>query len=323
MANLNDVARAAHVSKMTVSRVINHPNKVSPELQKIVEDAIVSVGYVPNQIARALVNQKHYVIRFLILEDVATVEPNYAKLLILLADNLKKYGYTLEISLDITEETKSIDGLIVSGWRQKDLAKLQLIQVPVVLYGVSLEKYQLSSVDVDNELGMEKATQYMLDKGYQDIYYLGLTIDLPFAVQREQGYRKIMRRYQMTEKVYNVGNHAHLANELIIKLMSNFKTPTGIVCASDRIAFGVLRGLQTKYKIPNECGVIGFDGVFIDQLTAPQLTTIRQPFELIAKKIVDQIIMQVESKNKIEPQIYSIVPEIVIRKSTELIKCYR
>ena len=77
MVNLNDVAQKAHVSKMTVSRVINHPDQVSPELMRLVQQAIKAVGYVPNQVARALVNQRQYVVRFLLLEDVTTVEPNY------------------------------------------------------------------------------------------------------------------------------------------------------------------------------------------------------------------------------------------------------
>ena len=75
MTNLNDVARNAHVSKMTVSRVINHPERVSDELKELVEKAIQDVGYEPNRMAKALVNKRHYVIRFLLLEDVTTVEP--------------------------------------------------------------------------------------------------------------------------------------------------------------------------------------------------------------------------------------------------------
>lgn len=51
---LEDVARKAHVSKMTVSRVINHPELVAPELQLVVEDAMHKLNYHPNHAARAL-----------------------------------------------------------------------------------------------------------------------------------------------------------------------------------------------------------------------------------------------------------------------------
>ncbi|MDB8877039.1 MULTISPECIES: helix-turn-helix domain-containing protein [Lactobacillaceae] len=63
---------------MTLSHVINHPDQVSPELMVRVQHAIKkTVDYLPNQVVRSLVNQRHYVIRFLLLEDVTTVEPNY------------------------------------------------------------------------------------------------------------------------------------------------------------------------------------------------------------------------------------------------------
>lgn len=318
MVNLNDVARKAHVSKMTVSRVINHPDQVSPEVMTLVQQAIEEVGYVPNQVARALVNKRHYVIRFLLLEDVATVEPNYAKLLIRLAQNLQQKGYTLEISLDITAETKSIDGIIVSGWRQEDLSKLQALDVPVTLYGAAPTNCPLPSVDVDNQAGIEKATEYMWRQGYRDIYYIGLSLDLPFAKQREAGYRAVMAQKSGRVSVYQTENHAHLADTLVTNLMHNFKLPTAIVCATDRIALGVLRAVQRVYHIPRECGVIGFDGVFIDQLTQPQLTTVRQPFALIAEKIVAQIISQIESETTLETNNVSVLPDIVVRETTSL-----
>lgn len=49
------------------------------------------------------------------------------------------------------------------------------------------------------------------------------------------------------------------------------------------------------YEVPTDFGVIGFDGVFIDQISSPQLTTIRQPLALIAKNLVKEIVNRVES----------------------------
>ncbi len=54
MTTLSDVAKKASVSKMTVSRVINHPQQVTPELRKIVEKAMEQLNYHPNSIAPLL-----------------------------------------------------------------------------------------------------------------------------------------------------------------------------------------------------------------------------------------------------------------------------
>lgn len=289
MTNLNDVARNAHVSKMTVSRVINHPERVSDELKELVEKAIQDVGYEPNRMAKALVNKRHYVIRFLLLEDVTTVEPNYAKLLIHIANYLQESGYTLEISTDLAASTNNIDGMIVSGWRQVDLEGLSLVTVPIILYGVAPENSRLSYVDVHNKQGIEMATQYMIDRGYQDIWYIGIAIDLPFAKQRALGYRSVMNKYGMSQKVF----------------------------ATDRIALGVVRSLTRIYEVPTDFGVIGFDGVFIDQISSPQLTTIRQPLALIAKNLVKEIVNRVESDEENTKIEVNITPELIIRDSTQ------
>lgn len=81
MATLADVAKRANVSKMTVSRVINHPDQVSDELKMLVYSAMEALEYVPNYAARALVQNRTQVIKFLILEEIDTVEPYYMNLL--------------------------------------------------------------------------------------------------------------------------------------------------------------------------------------------------------------------------------------------------
>ena len=81
MTTLSDVAKEANVSKMTVSRVINHPEQVTPELRAMVEKAMEKLNYHPNSIAQALVNNRSNVVKFVTLEDIDTTEPYYTNLL--------------------------------------------------------------------------------------------------------------------------------------------------------------------------------------------------------------------------------------------------
>lgn len=312
MANLADVAHRAHVSKMTVSRVINHPEKVSKEVRDAVRAAIEAVGYQPNRMAQALVTNRHYVIEFLVLEDVVTVEPNYAILLLQLADLLNKKGYTLQISTKI-QDNHQIDGVIVSGWRHADLAALEALNVPVVLYGESPLDHGMAFVDSDNRLGTTLATQHLIQAGYDKIIYIGMQVDLPFMREREQGYLDTMAANKRVSRVYTVANHSHEAERLIDNLMPHLPENTGIVCATDRIALGVVRALGRNHGIPDKYGVVGFDGVFIDQITSPQLTTIRQPFEQIAQALVDNLFLQL---NNGELGMQRLAPDLIIRDTT-------
>ena len=77
MITLNDVAKKANVSKMTVSRVINHPDQVRPELRELILDVMAQLNYQPNAAARALVGRRTRVIKLTIFEDMDTTEPYY------------------------------------------------------------------------------------------------------------------------------------------------------------------------------------------------------------------------------------------------------
>lgn len=312
MVNLADVARQAHVSQMTVSRVINHPNQVSDEVRDLVNQAIKAVGYQPNRIAKALVNQQNYVIQFIVLEDIATVEPNYAILLLKIAEVLNQKGYTLEIST-ILEPNSHVDGLIVSGWRNSDLERLSAINVPMVLYGQAPTWYDLPYVDVNNRMGTSLATTHLIEAGYKKVIYIGMTMALPFVWEREQGYLETMAKHHLVSRTYDVSNHSHDAEKLIQNIIANLPKNTGIVCATDRIALGVVRALKAQSQIPENYGVVGFDGVFIDQITSPKLTTIKQPFWQLANTLVSNLLNQLHHS---ELKTELIQPRLVKRDST-------
>ena len=100
MTTLSDVAKEANVSKMTVSRVINHPEQVTPELRAMVEKAMESLNYHPNSIAQALVNNRSNVVKFVTLEDIDTTEPYYMNLLFGFARGLNSKQYAMQLVTD-------------------------------------------------------------------------------------------------------------------------------------------------------------------------------------------------------------------------------
>lgn len=312
MATLADVAKLAHVSKMTVSRVLNHPEQVSETVKQEVTAAIDALGYQPNVKAKALVTQQNYIMRFVVLEDVATVEPNYAILLLQLADLLRGAGYTLEITREIAA-TDHVDGLIVTGWRQKDIPALEALTVPVMLYGRAPAASSLSFIDIDNQAGTTLATQTLLDEGYEHIYFVGLASDMPFAKDRKRGYEEVMQRAKRPVHILSVANHSHAAAKAIDDI-GELRPNTGFVVATDRMALGVIRALQAQQKaIPTDFGIIGFDGIFIDQLSSPLLSTVQQPLADIARALVDGLLTLRQTK---ERQEMFVAPKLKYRGTT-------
>lgn len=310
MATLSDIAAKAHVSKMTVSRVINHPEQVSPEVRQIVEDVIKELNYQPNRAALALTQQRHYIIQFLLLEDIETVEPYYAKLLIYLADELQKLGYTLQISNQRTAISDSVDGIIVSGARQTDIAMLQKIKQPIVSYGAIGE--DIPFVDVDNAKGTYLATEYLHQQGIEHIYYVGVKLPEYFAIERLNGYLGVANKYQLPLHIHQLFNNERQARHLVQHL--DIKPNSAFVAATDRLALGILNGLYTRHlSVPEDVGVIGFDGHFLNQITSKQLTTIKQPLKRIAQAIIDNLVCQLEGGERSHRLL---PPELVIGQTT-------
>lgn len=273
MTTLADVARLANVSKMTVSRVINHPEKVTKELRTLVMAAMKELNYKPNVVAKALAQQRTLIVQAVILEKMDIVEPYYIDLLAGIADELNHRNYTLQLVTNPDLVTDQCDGYIVTGARKDHYSWLKGLGKPMVLFGENQEG--LPFVDSDNRLATSSATEFALSKGYDRIIFVGIDLPETFERERERGYQEAMEDRET--QIYRLENRSRVAEEFV-KNLDNLPENTCFICASDRLALGITRGLLSLGKsIPQDVGVIGFDGFFLDRMSRPALTTMKQP----------------------------------------------
>ncbi|RAM15005.1 LacI family transcriptional regulator, partial [Listeria ivanovii] len=219
MATLADVAKRANVSKMTVSRVINHPDQVSDELKMLVYSAMEALEYVPNYAARALVQNRTQVIKFLILEEIDTVEPYYMNLLTGISRELDKYYYSLQLVTQRSRNIGAYDGLIVTGIRDKDYDMGLLdIDKPVIFYGENKRGYD--SIDVDNKKGTALATAHMIEIGFSRVVFLGIDLlDEQFMKSRLEGYEEVVKDHYLQPESYFIANSSSVAEEKAFELL--------------------------------------------------------------------------------------------------------
>lgn len=310
MVSLSDVARSAHVSKMTVSRVINHPEQVSLEIRTEVQQVINQLGYVQNRTGRALANHRHYNIAFILLDNVDEIEPYYAHLLIHLTDVLQAYGYTLEIRHEHNFDVTNVDGFLISGVRHSDYNALRNLSIPVVIYG---SEPGITAVDIDNTIGTQLATELLLKQSYQQILFLGMDVDEAFEKNRENGYRQAMQTAKKPIQIYKLANDEHVSREFLIGL--SLMPKTGIVAATDRLALGALRAcIYQGLSVPHDVGIVGFDGIYVHQLAEQSLTTVKQPLKAIAQQMVHLLLDELSGKTV---QSVYIVPELLIGETTK------
>ncbi|MGQ5708469.1 LacI family DNA-binding transcriptional regulator [Lactobacillus sp. PSON] len=315
MVTLSDVAKEANVSKMTVSRVINHPEQVTEELRALVEAAMTKLDYHPNTIAQALVNHRSNVVKFVTLEDIDTTEPYYMNLLFGFARGLTKKHYAFQLVTNCDEiEIGRADGYLITGARTKDYELFDQLKKPFVLFGENHRGFDF--VDTDNQAGTRMATEYALSRLYKYIIFIGIDVKEAFEYSREAGYINTLQKNKLIPKIYRISNHSHSAQSLIKEHFSELKKDTCFVCASDRIATGVVRQLQDmNARVPEDFGVIGYDGVFLDQVSNPKLTTIRQSIFKMGELLADMLLQKIDQSGSPQGEIL-IDPTLIRRGST-------
>lgn len=314
MPTLADVAKKANVSKMTVFRVINHPEQVTDELKELVFSAMAELDYRPNIAAKALVSNRSQIIKLFILEEIDTTEPYYMNLLMGIAKCIGKAHYSLQLVTNDAFDVGSCDGYIITGVREKDFDWIDRLEKPVVLFGEN--RFGYDYVDSDNHYGTAKATQYALDNGYQTIVYIGIDEDEPFELSREKGYLSIMKDQDLPSKILRFPNHSTMAENYLTENWQDFQEKTCFICSSDRLALGIVRGItKEKGRIPDDFGVIGFDGVFLDQISSPKLTTVKQDIVRMGEVCGEMLLKKIAEKG--ESQGYRrFFPELILRETT-------
>lgn len=296
MTTLKDVAKEANVSQMTVSRVINHPEQVTNELRQLVYDAMNSLDYHPNIAAKALANNRTQVIKFVILEEIDTAEPYYMYLLMGIANELEKHQYTLQLVTHQNINLGNCDGYIITGARDKDYEWIDTIKKPIIIFGENRHGYDY--VDTDNFDGIVQATRYAIQRKYSEVVFIGINIDEPFEYSREEGYIQEMQKRHLSPRILRCNNHSTASRNLINKNWEKFNLNTMFICSSDRIALGVERAIiGHNGNIPDDYGIIGHDGVFLDQIAFPKLSTVRQDVVLMGEQCAALIMKKIFLNN--------------------------
>lgn len=315
LATMKDVAKAAGVSIITVSRVINSPELVKENTRLKVEKAIKQLGFLPNHVARALVQNNTRSIYLYIPKELDISDPFIMHLVAGVSEELSEAEYFFQVKRDL-EFTRRCDGVIVMGLERNEDKKLNdKIKVPYVIFGQT--DLGVNCLDIDNYRGAYMMTDYIVSKGHKRIGFLKINEDKKFTYDRYEGYKKALENNNINfdESLVKEGFNTELEGyEKSYELIA-MQRPTAIFCSSDILAVGALRAAkELDIKVPKELSIGGFDGLLYDLIAEVPLTTIRQPVFEAGKKLAGMLLNKIENKNTISEK-RLITPELVIRNS--------
>ena len=279
MATIKDIAQATGVSAMTVSRYFNEPDKLKPKTFDKIKAAVEEMGYQPNMVARLLVTKKTNIICVYIAGDIDALHPFTLQAIAGIGERLGENGYSMLLSRDGYEK-HNCDCIIAMGLsieQEKELMQ-HSNEKAIILFGNS--SHNSNWVDINNYQGTYMATKYMIERGYTKIGYIGIDNEMEYSLERHQGYLDCMEEFNMQipqNAEVKVPNHEDDGYQITSEIWEK-TTVDALVCASDALALGVMRYANEKdIDVPNDLGVIGFDGLGYEKLVTPNLTTIQQP----------------------------------------------
>ncbi len=317
--NSSEIARLAHVSRSTVSRVVNRYPNVPPKTRQKVQKIIDEYGYTPNVSARVLAGKTNHIIGIFIADISIETQntpwlgirsPYNMELLASVIANCKKMGYlTLVDVITDLDECKQIEnyftnrmlygGIFVGfPYRTKELESLAQKQNNVVLIDQLLpeddKKNQFKIVNTDNFKGGYLATKHLIDKGHRNIAHITGDSRLS-SIERQNGYISALKDAGI-QKRNNWIIPGDFREKTAYKNMLDFlKTnqPTAIFSANDIMALGVARAIkESGLQVAKDISLIGFDDLKQSQWLDLQLTTVSANLEDIAAKSVQSLFGQ-------------------------------
>ncbi|MGB2667403.1 MAG: LacI family DNA-binding transcriptional regulator [Candidatus Acidiferrum sp.] len=348
-STIRDVARESGYSASTVSIVLNNAplSRYIPEDTKgRIQIAARRLGYRPNPLARSLRSQRSNIVGVMVFDitdpfctpilrglENALYQANYLSLLADAHNEPHRFERYLEMLLD-----RRVEGLVViANWLVTDikvLADLTEKQVPTVIAGRAFEIENISSVSVDNEGGAALALEHLYGLGHREIAFLRGPKILASSGQRWKGIRNFAqsvglrldaKRIAELPESLDPNSSFEAGAQLTTELLRREKSFSALVAYDDITALGALRALKKKgLRVPEDCSVVGFDDVAQASLSAPSLTTVRQPMEAMGSMSVGMMldaIKAVDQKESIPVVRRKIPAELVVRESTG--KCAR
>jgi len=326
-ATIEDVARAAGVSRAAVSKVLRDAYGVSPAMRKRVAEAIDQLEYRPRVAARAMRGSSYtlgieipdfrnpFFAKILEGATQALQDSNY-QLIVAPAEARNREGYrAIEALID-----RQVDGvigiapLVTRSWLEA-LAR----RTPVVMFGRHDLSERYDTVAGDDEVGARAVMDHLFELGHDRIVHL--TIDAVATEQhlhtphgvRLQSYLTAMEESGRGRfaQVARADDGQEFAYQVVRDLLRAGERPTAIFAAHDELAIGALRVI---HEFGVDISVVGYDDVPIAAHPALSLSSVDQNGELMGARAVELLLERVQGRTEAVHEMFT--PTLRVRGSS-------
>lgn len=327
-----DVAKAAGVSRTTVSFVLNNtPGKsISESTRQRVLSAAIELGYEPNSAARSLAMSKRRTCGLLIghsrfvytdvfimrvIEGMTQAVNRERIRLIVQPVTLADADY-LEIARRF-----GMDGVVLINTHDNDPGLSELIEngFPAVAMD-SIPDLDIDQVYVDGRAASGTAVEHLVDLGHRRIAFITHAAPI-YSAARERigGYRDVLadREISVPDAYIQAGDFTEQSGYNAMKnLLSLEVRPTAVFAGNDVIAYGAMEAIhEAGLSIPDNISLIGFDDDYMSRYVNPPLSTVVIPAAGMGSTAVTLLAERIEGISRTKPERRMLPSQIVRRES--------
>jgi DNA-binding LacI/PurR family transcriptional regulator len=329
-----DIAQAAGVSQATVSRALRGSSRVHPDTRERIIRIAREMNYFVNRNAASLRTQRSSTIALLLFDEStdndSQINPFFLGMLGSITRASANLGYEVLVSFQQLSDDWHIqyefsnraDGLILLGYGdyvsyRPKLEALTNANANYIIWGPIVEDHPGHSVGCDNFRGAYEAVTHLANIGRRNIAFVGQASNRsPEFHARLQGYQQALRQSNLREHpalrvdAANLEESGISAAESLLESGASFD---GLFAASDQIAIGAMRALQTHgVRIPDDVSVVGFDDIPRAAAVTPALTTVQQNTRVAGELLVRNLVRLIDG----EPITSTLMPpKLVVRRS--------
>ena len=324
-----DVARAAGVSKSTVSLVLRQSPLVRPETRKAVEAAMAMLGYVYNRSAAQLRGAGTGLIG-VVINDLRN--PFFAEFATSLQRALADKGYATVIAN--TDEDAALQAQVVGSMIEHGVSAFVVSPAygevsatfdAIARAGVPALQV-LRRVDVRGDLfpfaapdyarGGRIATEHLLAQGARDVAFLGGIDGRSVTAERTSGYVQAMRDAGCRPLALFGRPTRSFGREAAPRILRDRPRLEAVLCFNDLVALGMMAGFaESGVAVGRDIRLVGFDDIEECAMAWPQLSSVRCDIAGFARNMADRLYNWLEQDER-PPHEWRSPVDLVVRASS-------
>jgi DNA-binding LacI/PurR family transcriptional regulator len=333
MTTQKEIAKYAGVSAGTVSNVISGSATVSERTRKKVLDAIRTLDYQPNLIARSLKTNRTYTLGIIVPDITIPFFPKVIRGAELAARDQGQFLIVLDSqgSHDLEVEMMAllrqrVDGIlfVTAGedkWTAGDVRQLAA-GPPIVCVDRRPEGLDVDSVCVDDSGAAEIGTTHLVEKGHRDIAIITGPPTLKNEQERLRGYETALRKANLGIRKSLIWTAGFEQKEIDAAcqrgMLRSPDRPSALFASNGVTGIGALRSLASLgFSTPADLAFATIDEVMPDELFKPAITAVIQPAHEIGYRAVEVLLDRIANREaKRTKSIIRLPATLVVRESS-------